>query len=218
MVDLLKQHVDRSQAVCVIALNRPEALNALHGALALELLCALAEAQADETVSAVLLYGEGQAFCGGGDHHDARPAAVPPEALDPEWTEELLSTLRHFEKPTVAVLHGLVADLGIDLALACTARVIEASCLLTDWRCRRGVLPPEPYLLPRFVGPAVAMEMLCLGKALNANEALRLGVATALAADGEGLNAALDLAGELGRGGDAPDPVETPMGDIAPRN
>jgi len=174
--------------VRTITLNRPERLNAVNPVLAEELPAAIIEAAGDDAVRVVVITGAGRGFCAGLDLADRGDPSLAPRAerLDPYyWVGRWVKALTGCEKPVVAAINGAAAGAGFGLALACDLRLVTASAKCTAGYVRRGLSPDAgvTWFLPRLVGHARAMDILLTGRDVMADEAERIGLATAVFAD-----------------------------------
>jgi enoyl-CoA hydratase/carnithine racemase len=167
--------VSLEAGVCELRFNRPEKRNAITFAMYQAFSRALAEAQVDDVVRAVLLSGEGANFSAGNDLQDflsgpALSAAHP--AL------ELLRTLATFGKPLVAAVHGQTVGIGVTLLLHCDLIVAAVGTQLSMPFVALGLVPEagSSLLLPRLVGQQRAAELLLLGQPLDAATAQRFGL------------------------------------------
>jgi len=165
--------------VATLTLDRPDALNALTVGLKAELIDAFGRIASDPTVRAVVLTGEGRAFCAG---QDLRERLEPDAAgLGDEIRlryNPLIRAMRAMPKPIVGAINGIAAGAGASLAFACDVRVAAetASFLLAFGRV--GLVPDSgaTWLLPRLVGGSKAVELALLGEPLVAADAERLGL------------------------------------------
>jgi len=197
--------------VC-LRLNRPESRNAIDDAMRAQLLSEVDRAGADRAVRAVIVTGNGPAFCAGGDIRAMRARMQAPleEVGFNGWsrqqqTHKLLTTLYALPKPVIAAVNGPCTGLGADLAMACDF-VIASSASTFAWNyVLRGLIPDGGgmYFLPRRVGMAKAKELIFSGRTLDADEARSLGIADRLAAPDALVADALAWAREL-TGGSAP--------------
>ncbi len=128
---------EKVDAVGVITLNRPEALNAINRALATAFVEALEECAADDDVRAVVVRGSGRAFCAGDDIGGRNPTSPRPEPtgpIDPSRTivrpsyYRIIREIRALPKPVVAAVHGYALGAGCDVALASDFRGILRRC------------------------------------------------------------------------------------------
>jgi enoyl-CoA hydratase/carnithine racemase len=184
--------------VCELRLNRPEKRNAITFAMYAALVRALAAAQADAAVHAVLLSGEGAGFCAGNDLNDFLNG--------PEFSREhpvmgLLRTLATFEKPLLAAVHGQTVGIGVTMLLHCDLVVAARGTQFSLPFVSLGLVPEaaSSLLLPRLVGPQRAAELLLLGRPFDADTALRLGLVNRVVEEAALLDEARTLAGALAR-------------------
>ena len=207
LIDLQLEH-----GVATLALNRPEVRNALDDSMRNLLIEALDQAAADQGVKALVLTGNGKAFCAGGDIRAMQQRARAPAAevayngwARQQRTHQAVSRLHAFPKPTIAAVNGAATGLGADLALCCDF-VIASSAASFAWSyVLRGLIPDGGglYFLPRRVGLVRAKELIFSGRTVQADEALQLGVADRLASPEALLADARAWAAELGRGAGA---------------
>lgn len=204
--DQLLARVD--DGVAVITFNRPERRNALTRELLGALADVLAAAEADEEVGAVVLTGAGGAFCAGGD--------VQAMASEPQTASTLeglvqaqrrnhhgtAGRLHRMPKPTIAALPGAAAGAGLSLALACDLRIASPRAVLTTAFARVGLAGDYggTWFLTQLVGPAKARELYLESPRLGAEEALALGLVTAVVPEDELEAAALERARRLAAG------------------
>jgi enoyl-CoA hydratase len=170
---------DREVAELVLA--RPEARNAMTDTMGAEIERAVGEINAAATVRAVLVRGEGDAFSAGGDFAMLAARARLPEAENRAAMSRFYAaflSIRRVRVPTIAVVAGPAIGAGLCFALACDLRVAAAGATLAASFVRVGLHPGmgATFLLPRLVGPAAAAELLLTGRAISAEEALRLGL------------------------------------------
>lgn len=155
--------------VAMITLDHPP-VNAMALALRLRLREALLDAMGDDAVQAIVLVGAGRGFCAGGDIREFDQPSVSQEPT-PMAVHALIENA---PKPVVAALHGLALGGGLELALACHARVAQADTQVGLPEVTLGVLPGSggTYRLPRLVGIERALDMIVNGQ-LSAAGALR---------------------------------------------
>ena len=187
------EHIDIKEepGIVTITLNRPEKLNAFVGHMRRDLAEALEAAGSDRGVRAVVITGAGRAFCAGGD--------VPfmAELIERHDTEEfsrllgaarrVILAIRQMTKPVIAAVNGLAAGAGCNLALACDLRIASTEASFTQSFVKLGLHADwgGTYFLPHLVTPNKACEIFWLGEAVNAEEALRLGIVNRVVAPSE---------------------------------
>jgi 2-(1,2-epoxy-1,2-dihydrophenyl)acetyl-CoA isomerase len=188
-----------ADGVGTITFDRPEAMNSLDVATKVALKKAVTSAAEDPAVRCVVLTGTGRAFCVGQDlkEHVTILAEGPSEALFrtvPEHYNPIVTALATMPKPVVAAVNGVAAGAGASLAFACDFRILADTAGINlafsgiALSCDTG----SSWTLPRLVGQAKALELLYFPRTIPAEEALSLGLATAVVP-------ADDLAAETGR-------------------
>lgn len=170
----------RRGAVGVITLNRPEIRNAFDDALIASLTAALREMDADASVRAVLLAGNGPAFCAGADLNWMKRMAgygYEQNLADARALAAMLKTLDRMSKPTVARVHGPAFAGGTGLVAACDIAVgsTEAVFALTEIKIGLSPATISPYVV-RAIGERAARRYFHTGERFGAEEALRLGM------------------------------------------
>jgi enoyl-CoA hydratase/carnithine racemase len=179
--------------VLELALARPEQRNAIDAELAAALRDAFEAAADDPSVRAVILTGEGKAFSAGGDLSRFERDWDPREFRhDSHRLTQLVSLVERLEKPTVAAVNGVATGAGTQLALACDVRLMAASARFVYREGRLGIIPSHGGVtrLVKLVGLARARDVLLGGEEVSSDEALRLGMVTAVIPDAELLDAA----------------------------
>lgn len=192
--------------VALLTMRRPEKLNALSWAMVDEINETLAEVAVDSSIRALILTGEGRGFCsgmdlGGPDRVGTKEGVV--QILErQERLARMATGLRNLPQPAIAAVNGPAAGGGMALALACDVRVFSSAgrCNVAFVRvglsgCDVGV----SHLLPRIVGLGVASELMLTGRQVEAEEALRVGLANSVHEPRELIPAAVDLAGQMAR-------------------
>ena len=190
--------------VLTITLHRPDRLNAFTGTMARELIEAFNRADADDEVRAVVVTGEGRAFCAGadlgagGDTFDWRDRQADGEV--PRDGGGIVS-LRIFAstKPVIAAINGPAVGVGITMTLPMDVRLAAEGAKIGFVFARRGIVPEacSSWFLPRVVGISQAMEWCATGRVFTAEEALAGGLVRSVHPPGEVLGVARELAGEI---------------------
>ena len=197
----------REGSVGVITLNRPASYNVLSQDVAVGLQQAIRTCGDDDAVRAVILTGNGNAFCGGGDIKfmiAAREAKRSIESFD-ELFRVLHGTIiamREMPKPIIAALNGVAAGGGLGLALACDFRIASPKVNLLTAFLGIGASPDSSssFFLPRYVGIGRATELFLRNKPVGAEEALTLGLVNAVVPPEQVMAEATKLAHELAQG------------------
>ncbi len=185
--------------IATVMLNRPKVFNAFD----LDTMTGVAEhlinLAADDTVRAVVISGEGKAFCAGADLRsvDAWPGGLASafHNMAARYHQAILE-IRRMPKPVIAAINGIAAGGGFSLALACDFRVMAHSAVLRQAYTSNGLSIDGggTFMLPRLVGLARALEIAAFDKPITADQALKWGLVTKVAKDGQALTVADDMA------------------------
>ncbi len=190
-------NVVRNGPVTTVILDRPHARNAVDGPTALALFAAFEEFDRDDSAAVAVLWGDNGTFCAGADLKaigtpDSNPThRVGPAPMGP--SRMVLS------KPVIAAVSGYAVAGGLELALWCDLRVVEEDAVFGVF-CRRWGVPlidGGTVRLPRLIGHSRAMDMILTGRAVDAQEALAIGLANRVVPTGQSRAAAEELAAEL---------------------
>jgi len=199
------EHIDirEDSGIVTITLNRPEKLNAFVGHMRRDLAEALEAAGSERATRVVVITGAGRAFSAGGD------VSFMAELIERQDTEEfsrllgaarrVVMGIRQMTKPVIAAVNGLASGAGCNLALACDLRIASTEASFSQSFVKLGLHPDwgGTYFLPHLVTPNKACEMFFLGEAMNAEEALHLGIVNRLVAPDELEAATRELAERL---------------------
>jgi 2-(1,2-epoxy-1,2-dihydrophenyl)acetyl-CoA isomerase len=183
----------RHESTLEIALNRPEAYNALNLDVMVMLSDALASAATDESIKGVMITGKGKAFCAGGDlkwivqqtaDQQGADAGSTVYKLAPQF-HLAITEIRHMGKPVVAAINGIAAGGGFSLALACDFRVMAESAVLRQAYTSSGLSIDGggTFALPRLVGLARALEIAAFDQPISSAKALEWGLVTKVVPD-----------------------------------
>lgn len=201
--------VDTSDGIATVTLNRPEKRNAMSDEMRTELIRVLEALAPDQSVRSVVLTGAGKGFCAGGDvtGMEKRLKAPPGEVAYNGWARQqrvhrCLALLHTLPKPTIAAVNGSAAGLGADTALCCDFVMISPLATFAWSYIKRGIIPDGGgmYFLPRRVGLPVAKDLIFSGRTVDANGALKLGIADRLAGADTLVAEARSWATELSKG------------------
>lgn len=194
----------RHENILEVALNRPEAYNALNLDMMKMLGETLASAAVDDAIKGVLLTGKGKAFCSGGDlkwiSQQSEDAGSVLYRLAPQF-HVAITEIRRMGKPVVAAINGIAAGGGFSLALACDFRVMGQSASLRQAYTSSGLSMDGggSFALPRLVGLARAMEIMAFDEPISSVQALEWGLVTKVVADDEVQNKALLMLEKLSK-------------------
>ncbi len=169
--------------VATVTMNRPEALNALSLQLTTDLGAAIRQAIADGA-RAVVLTGNGRAFCSGGDLREMqsmwkREGRIEAFLEDPlAVLHDVIKLIRETPIPFIAAVNGVCAGAGTNFALACDLVVAADNATFNEAFVRIGLSPDcgGTYFLPRAIGEKLAAELFMTGGTIVAERALQIGM------------------------------------------
>jgi enoyl-CoA hydratase len=192
--------LDQRGPVGLLGLNRPGKLNAINATMIDEINLALDQFEKDDSVHAVVVHGNGRAFCAG---FDLQAGVAAKRETEADWREaidadlELIMRFWHCSKPTLAAVHGYALAGGFEIALACDMTVCDSSSLFGEPEVRFGS-SIVALLLPWYVNPKRAKKMLLNGEdRMSAEEALLHGIVNEVVSPGEALERTVALAREV---------------------
>lgn len=202
--------VEIKDEVAALALKRPDKLNCLNAAILHEMSEALGKLNTDDGIKALILTGEGRAFCSGADLAE-QPYGTDknqPGISRAEHTTPFVSfgwVVKHIEdftKPVIAAVNGMAAGGGLALALAADIRIASENAAFSAIFVKRGLVPDcgVSYYLPRLVGVSKALELMWTGEKIDAREAERIGLVNKVVPPDHLMNTALEFAQGLAKG------------------
>lgn len=192
---------ERRGAVVTVAINRPEARNAVNQETARRLLQELEAFDRDPNLNVAVLHGKGGNFCAG---YDLKELANHTDSLKLEQDVTkgpgpMGPSRLQLSKPLIAAVSGFAVAGGLELALLADLRVVEESAVMGVF-CRRFGVPlidGGTVRLPRLIGLSRALDLILTGRPVGAQEALAYGLANRVVPDGRALEAALELAEQI---------------------
>ena len=185
--------------VTVVTIDRPDVRNAVDAEHAALLFEAFTSFEDDDAAAVAVLHGAGGTFCAGADLKavtEGRMRVDPPGGDGPA---PMGPTRLMLSKPVIAAVEGHAVAGGLELALWCDLRVADPSAVFGVF-CRRWGVPlidGGTVRLPRLIGQSHALDMILTGRPVEADEALRMGLANRLSAPGQALAEAIVLAEQL---------------------
>jgi enoyl-CoA hydratase len=196
--------VEQDGPIATVILDRPEVRNAVDPPTAAALAATFAALDADETVNSIVLWGDGGTFCAGADLRAVAAGWDParleaPSGLANDRFGPMGPTRMEICKPVIAAIAGHAVAGGLELALWCDLRVMEADAVLGVY-CRRWGVPlidGGTVRLPRLIGESRALDLILTGRAVHAGEALEIGLANRVVPSGQSRAAAEALARQL---------------------
>jgi enoyl-CoA hydratase len=196
----MKVLVERRDAVTTVVINRPDVRNAVDPETAIGLREAFRAFEADDSTAVAVLCGAGGGFCAGYDLKHLAEHGLP-DTYDPEGEPALGITRTALSKPVIAAVDGYAVAGGLELALWCDLRVMEADAVFGVF-CRRWGVPlidGGTVRLPRLIGASRALDMILTGRGVGAEEALSWGLANRVVPRGRARVEAERLAEEIAR-------------------
>lgn len=174
--------VEKTNAVVVLTLNRPDQLNAFNDAQHIALREALEAAQDDDACRAILITGAGRGFCAGQDLGDRDPRQMdgPPDlgqTLE-NFYNPLIRLIRSIPKPVICAVNGVAAGAGANIAFACDMVLAAKSAKFIQAFSKIGLVPDSggTWNLPRLIGEARAKALILTAEPVMAEEAERIGL------------------------------------------
>ncbi|HUS23718.1 MAG TPA: crotonase/enoyl-CoA hydratase family protein [Candidatus Binatia bacterium] len=189
----------REPPIVTVRICRPEARNAVNRPTAEALAAAFRAFEADHDVRVAVLTGEGGHFCAGADLKSVAGGAATMNRLAPGGDGPMGPTRMQLDKPVIAAVEGYCVAGGLELALWCDLRVAAQGATFGVF-CRRFGVPlidGGTVRLPRAIGMSRALDLILTGRPVDADEALRIGLANRLVPAGQALATAQQLAREL---------------------
>ncbi len=190
--------IQKENHTTIILINRPEVKNAVDGQTAQELADAFRAYEEDDDSYVAILGGLGDTFCAGADLK-AVASGNGSNKTEPTGDGPMGPSRMLLSKPVIAAISGYAVAGGLELALWCDLRVMEKSAIMGVF-CRRWGVPlidGGTIRLPRLIGMSRAMDLILTGRPVKSEEALQIGLANRVVADGAALNVAKKLAEQL---------------------
>lgn len=187
---------EKKAGVGYLSLNRPEVRNAISQKMIHEMLAILEKIERDDQLRVLILTGKGKAFMAGADIAELKQMK-PMDIL--RWNDGIVRIADRIEKlrtPVIAAINGAAMGGGLELAIACTFRIMARSAKIGLPEVKLGIIPGAggTQRLPRLIGSSQAAEMILTGDIVDADRALRLGIANRIVPDAEVIQAAETMA------------------------
>lgn len=193
MTDYQYMLTERRGNLGIVTFNRPDALNALNEQVAMEVTDALAEFDADDSISCMILAGGDKAFCAGADLK-----WIASQDFESAYRTDLgayMDKVAELRKPVIAAVRGFAFGGGTEISLMCDIIVADTTAQFGLPEVALGVIPGAggPARLTRTVGKAKAMYFVLTGETFGAEDAERMGLITKVVDDGKHLEEALRI-------------------------
>lgn len=166
--------------VATLTLNRPEVFNSFHREMALLLQKELDSCATNDAVRAIVLTGNGKAFCAGQDLKEVTDPDLNPgfKKILEEHYNPIITKIRALDKPVLAAVNGVAAGAGANIALACDIVIAHEKVSFIQAFSKIGLVPDSAgtFFLPRLIGFGKASALMMLGDKVSATEAENLGM------------------------------------------
>lgn len=160
--------------VCTLTLNRPEVFNSFNKEMAMALQSALDAAATNPEVRAIVITGNGKAFCAGQDLAEAMDPNGPElKTIVRDHYNPIILKIRTIEKPIIAAVNGVAAGAGANIALACDLTVSKHSAAFIQAFSKIGLIPDSggTFFLPRIIGAQKALALMMTGDKITGQQA-----------------------------------------------
>lgn len=191
---------EKQDKLAIITLNRPDVLNSFNREMALEMQARLDECEKDENIRAILITGEGRAFCAGQDLAEAIAEDGPSiDTIVREHYNPIVLKIRNIEKPIVCAVNGVAAGAGANIALCCDIVVASDKASFIQSFSNIGLIPDSggTFFLPRLVGLQRATAMMFLADKITADLALQYGMVYKVSEAEQLMNDAMQITNRL---------------------
>ncbi len=180
--------VERRAGMAILTMNRPATMNAMTFEMIADFNRAIAEAERDVEVRAIVITGTGRGFCSGLDAGSLAQASATGDrqlaarGLTDDMPAQFASLLK-IGKPVIAAVNGVAAGMGLVLAIMCDLRFVANEASFVTAFSKRGLIAEHgmSWFLPRIVGPSRALDLMWSSRKVGAEEAYRIGLADRLA-------------------------------------
>jgi enoyl-CoA hydratase len=190
-----------NEGIAVIIINRPKFMNALCGALNLELLAVFSEIESNNEIRSVILSGGPKVFAAGADINEMINATPGDAEKTSALGHKVHDTIEALPVPVIAAVNGPALGGGCELALACDFRIAAVDALFALPEVSLGIIPGAggtQRLLP-LVGPSVAREMVLLGRKVKGTEAEQIGLVNKALPPESVMDSAFEMARKLSK-------------------
>jgi enoyl-CoA hydratase len=196
--------IETKDHVAVVTFNRPQALNALNTAVINELDVIVDELLVDDDVWGVIFTGAGEkSFIAGADIKELSTLSAVSAPIWARNFQRVLMKVESMHKPTIAAINGFCLGGGCEFAMSCHMRIASEKARLGQPEVHLGLIPGAmgTIRLPRLVGKGWAIEMITTGRALKADEAMRIGLVNHVVAPDMLMEKCFEIMGEIFKNG-----------------
>ncbi len=171
-MSVITSHFD--EGVLTLTLNRPSVFNSFNREMALQLQTELDRCATDDLIRAIVITGEGKAFCAGQDLTEATDPDGPElQQIVADHYNPIILKIRTLEKPVIAAVNGVAAGAGANIALACDIVIAKESASFIQAFSKIGLIPDSggTFMLPRLIGIQKAMALMLTADKVSAQDA-----------------------------------------------
>ncbi|MEJ6584051.1 MAG: enoyl-CoA hydratase-related protein [Crocinitomicaceae bacterium] len=169
--------VTNQNGVRELKMNRPEVFNSFNKAMAIALQTELDKCAVDSSVRAIIITGEGKAFCAGQDLAEATDPNGPElKSIVRDHYNPIILKIRELEKPVIAAVNGVAAGAGANIALACDITIAKSSASFIQAFSKIGLIPDSggTFFLPRIIGTQKALALMMTADKVTSEEAEKM--------------------------------------------
>ena len=193
--------ITKKSHVGILALNRPQALNALSHQVLLDLRAGLIQLRDDDDIYVIIITGKGRAFAAGADISKMTTMNVYDGKKFSEMGSRICLKIENLEKPVIAAVNGYALGGGCEIALSCDIRIAAANAMFGLPEVGLGIIPGfgGTQRTPRTVGVSQAMEMILTAEPINAEKAKEFGLISRVVPTDRLMEEALQLAQKIAK-------------------
>ena len=188
--------------VLTLKLNRPSVFNSFNREMALALQEELKSANQNDEVRAIIIIGEGKAFCAGQDLAEATDPNGPAlQTIVKDHYNPIIELIRKIEKPIIAGVNGVAAGAGANIALACDITIAKESASFIQAFSKIGLIPDSggTFFLPRIIGSQKALALMMTGDKVSASDAEKMNMIYKAVADEDFENELYKFANQIAK-------------------
>ena len=196
--------INNENGISEITIDRPEALNAMNQEVVAEFSSVLQAALSDKETGIIIITGAGdKAFIAGADIKAMQKMTAEEALIYGKAGQKLTMLIESSPKPVIAAVNGFALGGGCEIAMACHIRIASENASFGQPEVKLGLLPGwgGTQRLPKIIGVGRANELITTGKIINAEEALRIGLANIISSQDELLSSARKMATTILRNG-----------------
>lgn len=175
---MIKESINNK--IAILSLDRPDVFNSFNREMALLFQKKLNACEKNPNIRAIVVTGEGKAFCAGQDLKEVTSAELNPgfKKILEEHYNPIISRIRKIEKPIIAAVNGVAAGAGANIALACDVVIASENASFIQAFSKIGLVPDSggTFFLPRLIGFQKASALMMLGDKISAETAEKLGM------------------------------------------